>query len=85
MAIGTFREWLREQEFEHNFYTKLDNYKNYETHNISKFELYSNISDTYTKITTLNEAIILPENIKNFITYLLYRTDNKKLIYLIRD
>ena len=64
MSIGTFREWLREQEFESNFYSEIDNYKNYETHNISKFELYSNISDTYTKITTLNEAIILPENIK---------------------
>ena len=62
--MKTFREWLREQEFELNFYVEIDNYKNYETHNISKFELYSNISDTYTKITTLNEAIILPENIK---------------------
>ena len=62
--MKTFREWLREKEFELNFYVEIDNYKNYETHNISKFELYSNISDTYTKITTLNEAIILPENIK---------------------
>ena len=64
MTIWTFREWVREQEFESIFYSSLDEYKIYETHNDDKFKLYLNSLDDYSKNVTLNEAIILPENIK---------------------
>ena len=42
----------------------IDESKIYENHNKLKFEMYSDIPDNYNNIVTLNEAIILPENIK---------------------
>ena len=48
-----FREWLNQKE-----------YIDCDIHNKKKFEMYSNSIDIYQNLLSLNEAIILPENIK---------------------
>ena len=53
MSIGTFRDWLNQKE-----------YIDCDIHNIKKFEMYSNSIDIHQNLLSINEAIILPENIK---------------------
>ena len=48
-----FREWLNQKE-----------YIDCDIHNKKKFEMYSNSADIHQNLLSLNEAIILPENIK---------------------
>ena len=48
-----FREWLNQKE-----------YIDCDIHNKKKFEMYSNSIDIHQNLLSLNEAIILPENIK---------------------
>lgn len=60
----TFREWLREKDFYNEIEQLSNQIEIYENHNKLKFEMYSSEPDTYNNIVTLNEAIILPENIK---------------------
>ena len=51
--MKTFREWLNQKD-----------YIDCDTHNKKKFEMYSNSIDIHQNLLSLNEAIILPENIK---------------------
>ena len=51
--MKTFREWLNQKE-----------YIDCDIHNKKKFEMYSNSIDIHQNLLSLNEAIILPENIK---------------------